>query len=156
TAASDTATGVAVSASGVYVSGITEGTLPGQTSAGGQDAFIRRYDIDGNESWTRQFGTRIPQSIDFTDDARGVAVDATGAYLVGTTVGSLVGSSTGGGAYVRKYDTTGGELWTRQLNGANSRDDFVRAVDADGNIYVAGQIAGSISLDQTIVGDIDA
>ena len=31
--------------------------LPGQTSAGGRDTYLRKYDANGNEFWTRQFGT---------------------------------------------------------------------------------------------------
>src|SRR5256885_16365852 len=31
--------------------------LPGQASAGGGDAYVRKYDAAGNELWTRQFGT---------------------------------------------------------------------------------------------------
>lgn len=49
---------VAVGASGVYVAGWTEGTLPGQVSAGGRDAFVCKYDTNGKEDWTRQFGTK--------------------------------------------------------------------------------------------------
>jgi hypothetical protein len=60
--AHDAATSVAVDAVGdTYVAGWTSGALPGQVFAGGpRDAFIRRYDTDGNVAWTRQFGT--PQS----------------------------------------------------------------------------------------------
>ena len=43
----DRATAVAVDASGVYVAGATEGALPGQTSAGSIDAFLRKYDRAG-------------------------------------------------------------------------------------------------------------
>src|SRR5438552_2202935 len=35
----------------VYVVGQTFGSLPGQTSAGGWDAFIRKYDRSGDEVW---------------------------------------------------------------------------------------------------------
>jgi hypothetical protein len=31
------------------VAGRTDGTLPGQIPAGGTDAFIRKYDANGNE-----------------------------------------------------------------------------------------------------------
>ena len=38
--AHDEVLGVAADASGVYASGVTDGTLPGQTSLGSDDAFI--------------------------------------------------------------------------------------------------------------------
>ena len=40
-----------------HTSGIASGTLPGQTNEEGNDAFIRKYNADGDEEWTRQFGT---------------------------------------------------------------------------------------------------
>src|ERR1041384_248147 len=36
-------------AGNVYVAGTTSGALPGQTSAGGVDAYVRKYDADGVE-----------------------------------------------------------------------------------------------------------
>src|SRR5207249_303356 len=53
----DDATGVAVDGSGVYVVGFIFGALPGQSNTGSRDAFVRKYDVDGNELWTRQFGS---------------------------------------------------------------------------------------------------
>ena len=44
-ASSDQTFGFSVDASGVYVTGLTAGTLPGQTSAGGTDAFVRKLSI---------------------------------------------------------------------------------------------------------------
>jgi hypothetical protein len=41
----------------VYIAGQVRGALPGQTSVGGDDAFVRKYDAAGNEVWTYQFGT---------------------------------------------------------------------------------------------------
>jgi hypothetical protein len=45
----------------VYVGGLTGGTLASADeneleNAGGLDVFVRKYDVDGNEIWTRQFG----------------------------------------------------------------------------------------------------
>ena len=52
----------------VYIVGIAEGALAGQTSAGGYDAFLKKYSSEGSEIWTRQFGTAG------TDSAYSVAV----------------------------------------------------------------------------------
>jgi len=73
------------------VAGYIGGTLAGQTSAGRLDAFVRKYDSDGTEVWTRQFGTASD------DVARGVAVDTTGnAYVAGQTDGTFVGQTSAG------------------------------------------------------------
>jgi hypothetical protein len=133
----DAANAVAADASGVYVVGETDGTLPGQTSAGGiSDAFVRRYNADGSEVWTQQFGTNE------LDRATGVAADASGVYVIGETYGDLSGESTGGsnqGVFVRKYSADGMTVvWKQQFNPpAADRDEAVGiAVDASG-VYVA-------------------
>src|SRR2546426_3664206 len=109
-----TALAVAADGTGTYVAGRTEGTIPGQTSLGSVDAFVRKYNVDGNVSnvsWTQQFGTSG------YDYASGLAVDATGVYVAGTTSGSFPGETLQGStdAFVRKYDVRGEVLWTRQF-----------------------------------------
>ena len=48
--------GRAVDADGnVYLAGQVRGALPGQSSAGGGDAFVQKYDAAGNLLWARQF-----------------------------------------------------------------------------------------------------
>ena len=63
---------------GVYVVGYTRGVL-GSASLGGEDAFLRRFDSNGNALWTIQTG-----SVD-DDYAFGVAADAGGIYIGGYT-----------------------------------------------------------------------
>ena len=54
----DVAQAVAIDGSGnVYVVGQVFGTLAGQTSAGGGDAYVRKYNAFGTLIWTRQIGT---------------------------------------------------------------------------------------------------
>jgi predicted enzyme related to lactoylglutathione lyase len=102
---------------------------------------VRKYNPKGNELWTRQFGTAKD------DFAKALAVDAEGNIVVaGTTMGNLSGSSAGNyDSFVRKYGPKGNELWTRQFGTA--KDDFAKAlaVDAEGNIVVAGYTWGSLS-----------
>src|SRR5258706_7194452 len=37
----------------LFVAGKTDGAFPGQTNAGGSNAFVSKYDANGNEVWTR-------------------------------------------------------------------------------------------------------
>lgn len=131
----------AVDASGVYVAGSTFGTLPNQTSAGGEDAFVRKYDLDGNELWTRQFGT---PSI---DRARGVAADVEDPVVAGVTFGTLPGQSNSGesDAFVRRYDADGNEMWTVQY-GTSEMDRLWAVTSAV--MYVAGETAGTFPGEQ--------
>src|SRR5438874_2112107 len=74
TNAVDRGSGVSVTPSGLYVAGYTVGTtLPGQPLVGDRvAAFVRKYDTDGNEVWTRQFTSTV------SVQANGVAADASG------------------------------------------------------------------------------
>ena len=100
TAGWDGAVDIAVIASSVLVFGGIAGTLPGQTSVGGTDVFLRRYDISGNEVWTGQFGSSSD------DDPAAVFAGSAGVFTVGATDGALPGQSSSGGAdaFLRKYD----------------------------------------------------
>ena len=149
-ALSRNASAQAVDADGcLFVAGRVEGTLPGQTSSGSLDAFVRKYDADGNEVWTRQFGT---SSI---DTPRGISVHATGVYVAGETRGTLPGQTASGSsdAFVRKYDADGNEVWTRQFGSSSS--DFARGISADATgVYVAGETQGTLP-GQTSSGILD-
>jgi len=140
----DVAAGVAADSSGAYVVGWTQGTLPQQTSSGGWDAFIRKYDVNGTELWTRQFGTMS------TDEAFAVAVNSSGVYVVGYVdccTGVLPGQTGAGGsdAFVRKYDANGNELWTRQFGTGNGDEARGVALDATG-VYIAGATNGALAV----------
>ena len=138
----DRASSVAVGREGnLYVVGWTERTLPGLSHLEGQDAFIRKYDTDGAEVWTRQFGTTGD------DFASGVGVDGTGnLYVVGTTLGTFYGQAFSGNsdAFVRKYDGDGMELWTRQFGTREDDQAFAVTVDGQGDLYIAGRTGGAL------------
>lgn len=85
----DEAFAVDADGTGVYVAGWTEGILLGQSSAGSADTFVRKYDLDGNETWTRQIGTL---EYDAAHD-----VEASGVYVGGRTSGAFPGQSNAGG-----------------------------------------------------------
>ncbi|MBI2819368.1 MAG: SBBP repeat-containing protein, partial [Acidobacteria bacterium] len=133
----DWANRVAVDTSGVYVAGLTNGALPGQTSAGLEDAFLRKYEDSGNELWTRQFGSES------SDVALGVAVNATDVYVVAYTKDTLLGGTVGRDAFVGKYDTNGNESWTRPFGSTSYDEAWGVAVDATG-VYVAGITGGAL------------
>src|SRR5215212_3597678 len=127
------------SSRGVYVVGTTGGTFPGQTDEGNIDAFIRKYNADGDEEWTRQFGTSEGAT------ANGVSADSSGGvYVVGFTNGELPGQTDEGirDAFIRKYNADGDEEWTRQF-GTSGIDDAsgVSADSSGGGMLLAPWIA---------------
>jgi hypothetical protein len=149
----DYAYGVAVDIKGnAYATGYTEGSFLGYTNSGGMDVFVRKYDKLGDVMWTKQFGTGAD------DSAGGIAADVLGnVYVAGWTEGTLPGQTNLGerDAYLRKYDSSGGELWTHQF-GTSVEDGAGRlAIDMSGNIYVNGNTMGTLE-GQVSSGDYDA
>jgi hypothetical protein len=119
---------------GIYVVGFTDDVLPDQTSEGDRDAFISKYDTDGEEQWTRQFGTSE------LDEATGVSGDSSGVYVVGDTFGSLPDQTNEGSldAFIHKYDSNGNVEWTDQF-GTSLQDNAVAvSTDSSGDVYVVG------------------
>jgi hypothetical protein len=148
----DIAWGVDVEGGEIYVSGDVAGALPGKTFAGGPlDAFVRKYDEDGNELWTHQFGTAG------FDRAIRVAADGTKVIVVGRVGGALPGQTFAGGAtdpFVRRYDISGSEGWTIQFGGA-LEPEAATGVALDEDIFVSGGVGGVLP-GQTSAGYIDA
>ncbi|HEX5515435.1 MAG TPA: SBBP repeat-containing protein [Gammaproteobacteria bacterium] len=136
--------GVATDASGnVYVAGQTTGGLDGNVQTGIHELVLVKYDAAGTKLYTRQLGA-AGASIWVSS----VAIDVHGnVYVAGTTNGSLDGNVKTG-AYdlvLVKYDAAGTKLYTRQL-GAADAGTWVSsvAIDAHGNVYVAGQTNGGL------------
>lgn len=131
---------VAVDGAGnVLVAGDTDEILPDQINFGDMDAFVRKYDSNGNLLWTRQFGTI------HHDSATDVAVDGAGnVFVVGYTTGVLhPGGTLDAEGFVRKYDSTGNLVWARNHIGFTFEQGhrtyiFAVAANSAGNVYVAG------------------
>lgn len=149
----DAAVGLSAHGNALYAYGRVGGVLPGETSAGGQDLYLRKFDTRGNVLWTRQFGTpgldeSLSGNVEAGRDRVIVAGGVTGALPGQTWAGDL-------DAFIRAYDADGNVLWTHQFGTPNH--DMVRnvAVDRHGSIYVAAQTNGALP-GQTWAGDRDA
>ena len=60
----DEATSVAFGADGsLYVLGRTKGAMPGQTTSGNWDSYLRAFDAEGRLKSTTQFGTSTSELI---------------------------------------------------------------------------------------------
>lgn len=134
--------GVTTDANGyAYVVGTTNASLEG-TNQGAFDAYLRKYDNNGQVLWTRQFGTSG------SDWANAVTADISGnIYVTGSTQGSLQPNVTNKGdydAYVRKYDTNGNALQTKQFGTSTFDKGSVITTDVSGNIYMAGSTLGGL------------
>jgi Beta-propeller repeat len=85
----------------VYIAGSTIEGLGGPYK-GSEDAFVIKYDLDGDVLWLRQFGRNVNVGGDFP---QGVATDVDGNVCVaGLTYGTLAGADKGSGdAFVIKF-----------------------------------------------------
>lgn len=136
TATSDEVNGLAVGSDG---STAVVGTIRfGGFSGPHPDAFVRVHAAGWDERWAREIST--PEF----DYALAVAIDLPGNVIVaGATRGELGGSADGHpDAYVRVYDSVGGELWTRQWGASHSAGASAVAVDPSGNYVLAGSAVG--------------
>jgi hypothetical protein len=79
------------------------GELKGQKKSGRTDSYLRRYDAEGNEVWTRQFG------VGTYSEGRAIAASDSEVYVAGAARDD---------AYIRKFDSNGKDLWTRQIGTA--------------------------------------
>ena len=133
----------------IYISGGTNGSLDG-SNAGVNDAWVAKYDSEGNLLWNRQIGTSS------ADSSEGVATDSDGnVYLSGSTQGTLGEANLGGNdAWVAKYDSEGNLLWTEQLGSSEDDDSQGVAVGDNGNVYLTGSTRGD--LDGVNLGNSDA
>jgi hypothetical protein len=147
------ANALTVDASGqVTIAGETSGLPPEFSQAGARDAYVQRYDANGEPLWSRQFGSAA------YDAARGVAVDAAGTiYVVGITRGSLPDHQLHGAqdAFVRRYDTSGRLLWSSQFGTDDTVNAHAVTIDGAGSALVAGSASKALP-GQASEGNLDA
>jgi gliding motility-associated-like protein len=122
-------------------------TLTNAGSGNSSDIFVAKYDPDGNVLWAKkQTGGGTS-----TDEAQGVAADATGNVIVtGTFIGSNIifgtttltnaGSGTSTDMFIVKYDPNGNVLWAKKQTAGGTAFDVAKGVVADpnGNVIVTG------------------
>lgn len=127
----------------LYLTGWTLGDLAGENS-GSYDAWLGKFDSDGNEIWIKQFGT--PGD----DQAVSIDIDAEGSiYLAGTTddlIGSPQHTTNSPGsfdAWAMKFDSNGNEQWTTQIGTGELEAGYAIEVDSD-LIYLTGITEGSL------------
>jgi hypothetical protein len=144
TAAPDEAAGVSADASGnVLTAGFTRGVLEGDRAGNDLDGWIAKYSPEGEALWIRQLGS----SVGYDDAIAGVSTDAGGNVLIaGRSFGALEGANHGSAdAFVAKLSGAGELLWIHQLGGADYDAAESVQADADGNVFIAGQLAGSFA-----------
>lgn len=135
----------------IHIAGSIKGNLD-SVSHGDRDVLVRKLSPDGTTVWSRQIGTSA------ADEAEGIAVDQDGNVIVtGRTAGNFAAADANAGGndvFMVKFNAAGDEVWRAQFGTAG--DDIGRALttDADGNIFLCGDVAGDIG--EGHEGELDA
>ncbi|NJN66353.1 MAG: DUF11 domain-containing protein [Chloroflexaceae bacterium] len=152
------AAGAAVDSDGnVLVTGFFTGTVDFDetgggsflTSAGGNDAFLAKYDgTDGTLIWVANIGSANK------DQGTSVVVDSSdNVYVAGFFSGNILAPTTigdptpdtdyigGEDVFVAKYDPDGNCLWMRTMGGTNNERGL--ALDVGSSVYVTGYFYGT-------------
>jgi hypothetical protein len=157
-----TGEGVALDASGrALVSGAFSGALalPGASldSTGLQDAFLVDLDTPG---WGRASGTANATAL---SSGRSVATDPAanvfmaGDFKVAVNLGGGDLPSAGGqDVFLAKLDGAGTHIWSKRFGDSAEQDTAGIAVDASGNVVLAGWFAGSMTFDGSLLVSADA
>lgn len=113
------------------------------TSAGQRDFFVAKFGPDGSHVWSKRFGDANDQY----DPA--IAVDVAGDVIL---AGGLEGTiDFGGGAlthagwgdvFVAKFGSDGTHVWSKRFGDGDVQKANAVAVDASGNVIVAGILRG--------------
>lgn len=128
--------GTTYSASNIASSGAQQSANAGLT-----DAFLVKFDSDGNRIWATYFGG------EYYDEGYSCAVDNSGnVFMAGfawsstgiTTTGSHQPTSGGGtDGFLVKYDSNGARQWSTYYGG-NQWETGYCTTDINGNVYLAG------------------
>ncbi|MCA9707600.1 MAG: hypothetical protein KDK70_17235 [Myxococcales bacterium] len=109
------------------------------TAAAGLDAWLRNYNLQGAEVWTRTYDGPASGG----DVFQAATFDALGNLVVGGYHGV---AGEGADVLLRKYSVEGDVLWTRTYSAGNGDNDLIWDVASSpaGHIYVVGYEAGTV------------
>ncbi|RME41564.1 MAG: hypothetical protein D6788_00990 [Planctomycetota bacterium] len=139
--------------SGGFVGSVAFGTVP-LVSAGQQDAYLVKYDPDGNLLWARAGGGSL------FDAANPIAISPDGSIWLGgmfegtAMFGSTMLTASGGGrdVFLVQYDAAGNVISARSFAGDTDEEMSALAIDSTtGDIYAAGSFGGILTLGSTVL-----
>ncbi len=122
------------------------GTADLHSSHGSLDAFISKYNANGNFQWARTWGGTDWDATGglTTDSSNNVYV--TGLFKNTVDFGSGSGVSSNGlwDAFLSKFDSTGAFQWARTWGGAGNDGGNKLATDGAGKIHATGFFTGTV------------
>jgi len=141
-AASDQGFSLAFDSTHLYITGYTEGTLPGCTSLGNKDLFVAKLDPTTLvRTWLQQFGTSGSE-----DSFRILWNGGNSLFIGGSTSGTFPGATSAGGndAFLFKLRVDTGALESiRQFGSPGNDIIYGLGLDPSGTVCMTGSITGS-------------
>ena len=123
----------------IYISGTTRGNLNGQLNSGLDDAFVSKFNNDGEVQWTRLLGTSED------DKGNSISIGSDGSiYIIGSTEGDLDGETNlegGSDVFITKFNSNGIKQWTKLVGVRGSYSGTGRLgidIANDDSIYITG------------------
>jgi hypothetical protein len=118
-----------------------------RTSNGGRDAYIAKYDANGNFQWVVTYGA------DSLDDAFNLDVDTNGnVYWTGVIEGTVIVGITTFTTQVEdvvfgKISSTGEILWVKQVGGSGIDEGSCIIIDNNGDLILTGYFQTTVDFD---------
>jgi len=145
----------------IYLAGTFGGTVdfdpgPGPvpvTAEGATDAYVSKFDSDGNFLWVQTWGGYHP------DNAYGVAVDSAGDIYITGEFAAYVDFDPGPGeeihgpgnnyfdVFLNKFNSSGQWQWVRVWGGPGNDAGHSIAASSSGGVYVVGDFKGTVDFD---------
>jgi hypothetical protein len=129
---------------GVFIGGVTEGSL-GSQNAGMIDAYVARYDGDGNRLWLIQFGG------EYADNVTALAFDGAGGVFVAGDYGYPGPIQR---MFLARVSGDGMLLWRDDFGTADEQLAASLAPDGQGGVFVGGYTRGSLGGPNAGWGDV--
>jgi len=141
------AVGATNSTTNIATTGAHLTTFQGGNNSIGSDAFITKFDTDGNCIWATYYGgTNVDLGLSLAVDTAGYLYMAgrtnsqTGISTTGSHQAIKAGTSSGYDAFLIKFDTFGIPVWGTYYGGtgADGQQAVVVTADRYNNLYLAG------------------
>jgi hypothetical protein len=143
---------VAVDPSGnIFVVGYFSGTAsfggPDLSGTASTHIFLVKYDSSGGHQWSKSFGTSgSNHGMDVAVNTAGNSC-ITGYFVNNIDFGSGALASNGGwDLFAACFSPAGSPLWSKGFGGGDSDMGRAVALDATGNVYLGGSVAGPVDL----------
>lgn len=131
-----------------YLSGTTSGNLFGTLQSSESDAWVAKFDSNGNQIWANQFGANLTDgsgnsSFDLDVDDSG-SVYVSGLAIKENQDRETFNFTAEDDSFVVKFDSNGNQQWFTEFDTPAFNESYGVSVDGQGNVYTTGWTQGLV------------